>query len=98
MIYGTILSGTPEINEEQDPVIQHLIDIRSRSLVEGDIEAIIEELNWYKSLRDAGESIPEEDRITWKEIHRRYGTLSDDQIEELIHKLSESENGDYINQ
>lgn len=98
MEYETILPGVPELNEETDPVIQHLIDIRSRALVDGDIEAIIEELKWYQGLRDAAESIPDEDQITWKELHRRYQDLGDDQISELIHKLEESEQGDYINQ
>lgn len=98
MIYETILPGTPELNEETDPVIGALIDIRSRSLVEGDIEAIIEELRWYQNLRDAAESIYGEDQIVWKEIHRKYQHLSDEQIEDLIHKLEESETGDYINQ
>ena len=98
MEYATILPGVPELNEETDPVISHLIDIRSRSLVEGDTEAIIEELQWYKSLRDSAESIPDEDQITWKELHRRYQNLGDDQIEDLIHKLAETENGDFINQ
>lgn len=97
MIYETILPGVPEINQESDPVIQHLIDIRSRSLETGDIEAVIEELRWYKNLRDSAESIPNEDQITWKELHRRYQDLSDDQIEDLIHKLEGSENGDFIN-
>jgi hypothetical protein len=95
---STILPGTPEIFEDENPVIQKLIDIRSRSPLPEDREEIIEELRWYQALRDNAESIPEEDRINWKNIHREFKNLSDDQIVELIHLLEESENGDYINQ
>jgi hypothetical protein len=98
MTYETILPGTPELNQESDPVLEALIDIRQGGLVDGDVEATIEELRWYKNLRDAAESIGEDDRVTWRELHHKYQKLSDDQIEELIHKLEESENGDYINQ
>jgi hypothetical protein len=98
MEYATIIPGLPELNEEADPVISHLIDIRSNAIETGDIEAVIEELKWYRGLRDTAESISDEDRVTWKELHHRYQDLSDDQISNLIHKLDESENGDYINQ
>lgn len=98
MSMTTILEGRPEIYEDQDPVVQHLIEIRTRWVQESDVEAVLAELKWYQSLRDAAESINDEDRITWKELHRRYQDLSDDQITELTHKLSESQNGNYINQ
>lgn len=94
----TILPGTPEIYNDQDPVLSHLIEIRTRAVDRGDIEAVIEELHWYKSLRDNAESIDSEDQIVWKQLHRRYRDLSDDQIDDLVHKLAESENGDYLNQ
>jgi arsenate reductase-like glutaredoxin family protein len=94
----TILPGRPEIYQEEDPVIQHLIDIRTRTPIREDIEAIIEELKWYMSSRDNAESILEEDRINWKELHRTYQDLSDDQILELINQLENSQNGDFINQ
>lgn len=93
----TILPGTPEIYQD-DAVNDHLIEIRTRAVEPSDVGAIIEELKWYQSLRDNAESIPQEDRILWKELHRRYQELSDDQITELVHKLEESGNGDYINQ
>src|SRR5581483_12108432 len=94
----TSLPDTPEIYANTDPVTEHLIEIRTRFVDRGDIEGIVEELRWYKSLRDNAESIGDEDQIVWKQLHRTYGNLSDDQIEDLVHKLDESENGDYINQ
>lgn len=94
----TILPGTPEMFQDSNPVIDHLIELRTRLLTQGDFEAVIEELKWYQGLRDSAESIDNDDRLVWKELHQRYQDLSDDQIGELIHKLEESENGDYINQ
>ena len=97
MIEETILPGRREISED-DPVIAHLIDLRTRLTTQGDKEEAIEELRWYVGLRDRAESIPDEDQIVWKELHRTYGKLSDDQINDLIHRLDESEMGDFINQ
>lgn len=94
----TILPGTPEIYQNDDPVTDHLIELRLRLVTQGDVEATIEELNWYRSLRDGAQSIGEDDRLVWLELHRRYHGLSDDQIDDLVHKLQESEFGDYINQ
>ena len=84
--------------ESQDPVLDHLIELRSRLLTAGDVEATVEELKWYMGLRDSAESISDEDQIVWKQVHRTYQDLSDDQITDLIHKLEETEFGDYINQ
>ena len=93
----TILPGEPEISED-DPVIAHLINLRSRLITQEDKEATIEELKWYLDLRDRAESIPDEDQIVWEELDRTYGKLSDEQIADLIHRLDESEVGDFINQ
>ena len=93
----TILPGQTELGED-DPVNSHLIDLRTRLTTRENIEAIIEELKWYLDLRDRAESVPDDGQIVWKELHRTYGNLSDDQISNLIHRLDESETGDYINQ
>ncbi len=94
----TILPGKPEIYQEKDPVTDHLIELRTRLITPGDVEATMEELRWYLDLRDHAESIPEEDKINWKELHHSYQTLSDDQILELINQLQNTQNGDFINQ
>jgi hypothetical protein len=98
MIYETILPGSTGTHSEEDPVINHLIELRSRLLTQEDVEATMDELRWYLDLRDHAESIPSEDHIVWKELHRTYGKLSDDQIIELISRLEQTEFGDYINQ
>ena len=98
MSMETILPGSPEIFQENDPVTNHLIELRTRALTQGDMEAVIEELKWYMGLRDSAESINSEDQIVWKQLHRTYRDLSDDQISELVQRLEQSEFGDFINQ
>ncbi|HEX5430219.1 MAG TPA: hypothetical protein VFX17_04050 [Patescibacteria group bacterium] len=94
----TILPGVPEINESSDPVLDHLVELRTRLITQGDVESTIEELRWYMGLRDSAESIQPEDRIVWKQLHGVYQDLSDEQILRLINELDKTESGDYINQ
>lgn len=98
MIMETILPGTPESYQENDPITAKLIDIRTNSLTQGDIEAQIEDLRWYIGLRDSGGSIPDDDRLHWEELDLEYSQFSDEQLANLISKLDSSEQGDYINQ
>jgi hypothetical protein len=100
MTLETILPGDKEIPDDDDnnPVIADLIEIKRQALVDGDIEAVIAELAEFRQMRDAAESITEEERTIWRELNHKYGKLSDDQITELIHDLENAENGDFINQ
>jgi hypothetical protein len=98
MYMETILPGMKEVFQDYDPVIEKLIEIRANSLTMGDIEATMEDLKWYRQLRDSGESIPDEDRVHWQELDLEYRHMSDEQITSLVSQLEKSENGDFINQ